>query len=540
MPLFQVPGVPSSLTPLLRARPHSQRSGKKRKRTSSPESDFDDDDREINPEPDQSKASSLEAASINPLSLTPDEILQYKTAGLDLGQALPSKSIPDFPHRGFPSSISVDVSGNHDRGRADSATEEEARGGMTYGSKLRMRHLGVLTTVLHHCLLQGDILRASRAWALLLRSQVRGRGIDIRNSGYWGIGAELLIRAGEKPAEGWETSTNTEERSEAEEREEDDDANHQAKEVRAEEVVAEEVYAEQVEVEEDSKKDVRNHEPRWGTAAGLEMAKDYYERLILQYQYTRQFPNSVNSLDFWPAMLGCEIYGIQYEQKAALRIVAAEEDRYEDEEEEEDEEGEEEDDDAGEFQDQDFDIDENDPDGFFRRQQRREARRKEQRRKAFWERHDEIRRTALMAAEKVAGRMDELMTAPPFLDNAALHRLRGMLALYVGDLSVPALLEEKEKGEDGRSDVDEYGEDEDINVGRRNSGGIWGKFTDRRLLERQRRVAHERGLAKRLEERARARKEFQKAQKDGGRVDWILVGLDDDGDEIHDTSMTSS
>merc|ERR1712093_213285 len=52
-------------------------------------------------------------------------------------------------------------------------------------------------------------------------------------------------------------------------------------------------------------------ERRWGSREGLELAKSYYERLILEYPYNRQFQRSVSALDFWPAMVGCEIYGVQ-------------------------------------------------------------------------------------------------------------------------------------------------------------------------------------------------------------------------------------
>ena len=233
-------------------------------------------------------------------------------------------------------------------------------------------------------------------------------------------------------------------------------------------------------------------ERRWGTAAGLEKAKEYYERLILQHPYKRQYYGSINSLDFWPAMLGCEIYGIQFEQKEALRRIAI---------------AEENDEEAGEDLFDEDEIRDDDPDAYMAAQDRREAQKEERRREIFWDRREQVRQTTLTAAEKVAARMDELMTSLPFSDSHTLHRLRGMLALYIGDLSVPALLWQDESDDEGN----------DSQSGR-NVIGTKEQLASRRLLERQRRAEHERGLAKRSEERSRARKAFEKILKDGGKV----------------------
>jgi RNA polymerase I specific initiation factor len=336
---------------------------------------------------------------------------------------------------------------------------------------LRIQHLGVLTTILHRCLLEGDIPRASRAWAMLLRAQVNGKGINIRSSGYWGIGAELLIRSGEKPARerrAFREDEGESSESDAEDSGDDDEAK--------------------------SWKDAKYGESeRWGTAYGLEKAKDYYERLILQHPYKRQYHDSVNSLDFWPAMLSCEIYGIQFEQKEALRKLTAEEES---------------DDvvmaDISSEEGENATMD--DPDAYFAARERRETHQRE----IIWKRREEIRQTALVASEKIAARMDELMTTPPFSDSHVLQRLRGMLALFIGDLSVPALFQAE--GQDSE-DLDES------DGGRRDRWAAGGeRLADRRLLERQRRAEHERGLAKQAEEVEKARKAFEKIQKDGGRI----------------------
>jgi hypothetical protein len=355
-------------------------------------------------------------------------------------------------------------------------SETEGSNRETRAPYLRMHHLGVLTTILHRCLLEGDIQRANRAWAMLLRAQVNGKGVNIRSSGYWGIGAELLMRGGERRIRGGGFRQGHE--SEEPESGSSDSESGQ----------------------EGGSKDGESYgatEGRWGTAAGLEKTKEYFERLILQHPYKRQYHNSVSALDFWPAMLGCEVYGIQFEQKEALKKIEAEE---------EDEDVHVED----EMSDEDETVGHDDPNEYMVAQQRKEARQQDRRKEVFWRKRDEVRQTALSATQKVAARMDELMTSPPFSDSHALHRLRGMIALYIGDLSVPALLDEEE---------DEDRDDQDLEDSRRNIWGTDEKLAGRRLLIRQRRVEHERGLVQRAEERLRARKAFEKALKDGGRVD---------------------
>src|ERR1700734_3839252 len=154
MPLFSLP-LDSSSTRLPTRAHFYLRSSKKRKRLSSPHVDFSEEFGlpASNSAPEDA---SLPAASTNPLSLSPDEIHQYKVAGLGLDQELPSKSIPDFPHRGlppsFPPASHIDVAVQTD----DESTEIE--GGKVQRERkaphLRMQHLGVLTTILQRCLLE--------------------------------------------------------------------------------------------------------------------------------------------------------------------------------------------------------------------------------------------------------------------------------------------------------------------------------------------------------------------------------------------------
>lgn len=394
---------------------------------------------------DEASKPTLSAAIRNPLALGPDEIEQYRLAGLEIDQPLPQVEEPDFAHKALVSK---------GRDGFDAETEERKKSRLGKEVRLRTRHVGVLTAVLHRCLAEGDIARASRAWSLLLRVQVNGVGMELRESGYWGIGAELLIRQGEKPARGLLGLDGK---------------------MREEDVI-----------ENDENEEKNSTEPRrWGSKAGLERAKDYFERLILQYPYRRQFHNSINALDFWPAMLGCEIYGIQYEQKQALQLLQAQEQNEE-------------------FTPSDVDNSDNeelaaaDGEDFYHAQEKRDQRREARKREHFRQEKELVRGTALTAAEKVALRMDELMALPPFSDSHVLLRLRGMVALYVGDLNVPHI----ENGEE-----EEQGRDED------SERGLNGQ---ERMLERQRRSEWERDLGRRSEEREKAKALFEKIKKGGG------------------------
>lgn len=335
-----------------------------------------------------------------------------------------------------------------------------------HGPKLRMQHLSVLTAVLQRCIQEGDIPRASRAWALLIRAQVAGAGVDIRSSGYWGIGAELLTRGGETKARN---------RFHA-----DSDSDYEA--------------------DDEDNSNVRDRELNeggWGSKDGREKAKAYYERLILQYPYKRQFHGSVSALDFWPAMVTCEIYGIQHERQQSLKRIARAEEKDEDEYAS--------DSDSDVFEDAESHVSEEDGDAAAI-EQRRKDKRNWRKAEKIWAQKDEARQTALLAAENLAGRMDELMTSPPFSDSQTLLRLRGMLALYIGDLGVPAM------------PIQEYGE---------------GNDTDRRFSIRQGISDHERGKRNLVEEQTKARKLFKKIA-DSGEDNLDLGGLylGDDQDEM--------
>ncbi|KAL9027287.1 MAG: hypothetical protein Q9196_004168 [Gyalolechia fulgens] len=173
--------------------------------------------------------------------------------------------------------LRIEVAHNDEDG-AETATAATTFGSSP-GAGLRQQHLSVLTSLLHRCVLEKNYQQASRAWGMLLRIEVNGHPLDIRAQERWGIGAELLLHGGSSLAsqigsEGNQTS------------------------------------------QLDKRQLVRSAESLQG---GLIQAKDYYERLILQFPYRKTAPHSISSLTFYPVMFGIWIHSVQLRYKITLQ-----------------------------------------------------------------------------------------------------------------------------------------------------------------------------------------------------------------------------
>lgn len=496
MPLFTLPisGANGEISRAYSTSRPSQSTniGRKRKRDASPSSTAPFQSRQSSRP--QSSASSPAPSQVsthiaNPLSLNDAERAQYLLAGLPLDAELPSTSFTDFPQRGLPDDAIIDDEGGWTTAGEQTESEVKKRRA-TKGSHLRLRHLGVLTTIVQRCLLEGDIKRATKAWSLLLRMQIGGRGIDLRSTGYWGIGAELLIRSGQSRPIGKKplASYTLDEESENEEQD-DDDAIRRRQQFGP---------------------------PSWGSKEGIQAAKAYYERLILQHPYLRQFSGTtLSSLDFWPAMLSCEVYGIQHEYATSMAQVATAQDNGNVSDTDQDEEDSTVDDsmDLDDYEDDQSMMEEKER----RRLDRLDARQEEKKDSRKWNQKENIRRRALEAATSIATRMDELMTGPPWTDSATLLRLRGCIHLWVGDLSVPT--EWPGGAKEDESSV--------LNRMARNRG----KLAARAQQEEDRRKAMEVGRLWRRQMREEAQITFLKAERRGARCPEVEMDEDRDEDE---------
>ena len=290
---------------------------------------------------------------------------------------------------------------------------------------LRRHHMSVLTTIMQRCLLDGDYDRAGRAWAMILRTDVRGKAPDLRGEGRWGIGPEILLRQ-DHQSEREELSQDPDEAStvDLDDGPEDLDAPRSMGDAAA-------LY----------------------TKEGFSKAKEYYERLILEYPYHRRWTSTVNSLDFYPAMFGLWIYATH--QERAKRWEAA----------------------VG------------DQDETLRSEPEQPGR----------DMAEEMRGRELLGAELIASRMDEVLLSPPHSDSPELWHLRGMVALWMADLCLPAISTHaaSNRDENSKSSVDN---------------------SPQGRLRPSDAGHHEDELARRNDELDRARSAFQKVRLMGGSV----------------------
>jgi RNA polymerase I specific initiation factor len=133
----------------------------------------------------------------------------------------------------------------------------------------------------------------------------------------------------------------------------------------------------------------------WFTRKGFEDAKKYYERLIVQHPFNKQNPAAVSALDFYPAMFGLWIYVVHQEAKLKSLEPASGETEFDDDDELKSEAG-------------------SPIIGKSSKQQPI---------------HEE-----LSQAREIADRLDSVMTALPYRDDAGLRDLRRMLQHWIADL----------------------------------------------------------------------------------------------------------
>ena len=252
----------------------------------------------------------------------------------------------------------------------------------------KRRHVDNITTILHQCMLKEDWKRASRAWGLLLRTEIAGRGTDARQNGRWGIGAEILMRSHQqadtaKPPRQASTSSD------------DDEA-----------------------VQPRRSEPIPQDRPPFSDE-GFGLAKDYYERLILQYPYLpRAGHQSINAVVFYPALFNIWIYEVQDRSERARRDPRLNE------------------------RDGSTDDSEHSASSGAKGV------------------HLLARTQAVTEASAIAHRMDELMLSPPYDSSSPLLQLRGMLGLWLADLH--AAVADAGPNEDGES---EHERQDDTEIG---------------------------------------------------------------------------
>lgn len=238
----------------------------------------------------------------------------------------------------------------------------------------RQQHLAALTTILHRCVLEGDYVRAGRAWGMLLRTEVNGHSMDVRTHDLWGFGAEILCRRRLQPIE----SSSMQQRS--------------------------------LTSEDDSRVQALLNPKKWFSSEGFEMARGYYDRLILQHPYRKASPSAVGALEFYPAMFGLWIYSEQEEYGLSLRFL------------------------------READIKlVQDPRKLEHTSKRYPSPRPHT--QAQLQQND-INKAFLRRGQDIAARLDELLVSPPFSDSTRLWDLRHLVYLWIEDFSGTTLLSE--------------------------------------------------------------------------------------------------
>ncbi|KAL6881610.1 hypothetical protein HDV57DRAFT_67856 [Trichoderma longibrachiatum] len=189
------------------------------------------------------------------------------------------RAVKHFPHR-------AQDSGEDER-KYQSETERRQRKS-TRRDDDRKGHLDVMLRATEQFLAQGDISKAAKAFAIVLQLRPRAQPIDIRLHNLWSIGSEILMRQREQLQEMDQQYTEPSSLQSA--------------------------YA------GGDRDGVRTSAaPRWGSSANLSEIKSYYETLIRQFAYDQKQPNKPSALDFWLALLSCELSTIYAEH---LRSIA--------------------------------------------------------------------------------------------------------------------------------------------------------------------------------------------------------------------------
>ncbi|KAJ9658311.1 hypothetical protein H2198_003741 [Neophaeococcomyces mojaviensis] len=199
---------------------------------------------------EQSEEGNIEYTAV----LTPDERTQRRLAGQPLDSPPPPFPFPHaslrqvYPPKG---QLKNGITGIGDK---PTTTPDETH------VSLRAQHLAAMTSALHKCLMQKDFRRASRALALILRTEVAGSTVDIRQGGLWGAGAEALLQG--------------------------------------------------------NMSDVAMPISR----KNFERVKTFYDKLALQYPWQRRWPNITNAQDFKSAMFALWIYTACAESKRLQNV----------------------------------------------------------------------------------------------------------------------------------------------------------------------------------------------------------------------------
>ena len=346
-----------------------QSSSRKRKRSESDQDDVLDDH---SPELDCSSNSTGSPEDVSAPS--PHLRAQHRANERHLNTGILGKNFPHVKPRQNEDSVAGDNSELHDalgdaKLRMLFQNRQYIKDGLVHdvssSTGFRRQHVAALTTILHRGILEGDYVRAGRAWGILLRIEVKGRFMDVRTSDQWGLGAEILCRRRSQPIE----KTSNQRRS--------------------------------LIFEDNSRKQPLFTSEQWFSSEGFDLARSYFERLILQHPYRKQFRSAVGALDFYPAMFGLWIYSEQERYELSLKSFREADAKLTQELSEPEHTG------------------KGDPSTHSHTTTHSEEKR--------------IKKAYLRRGQQIAARLNELLASPPFSDNRRLQDLKTMVNRWIGD-----------------------------------------------------------------------------------------------------------
>ncbi|KAM0452653.1 hypothetical protein ACHAPV_009272 [Trichoderma viride] len=196
---------------------------------------------------------------------------QFALAGLSEYDEDPRLSAKQFPHQ------RLDLEEDEKRKPSPKGGQQRPR----LRDDDRKGHLDALLRATEQFLAQGDVAKAAKAFGIILQLRPRTQSIDIRLHNLWSIGAEILMRQREKL----------------------ENVNQH--------------------LPEHSPPGPGGHafpmaESRWRVSSSMSEIKSYFEILIRQYAYDHKLPHKLSALDFWLALLSCELGNIYTEHLGAI------------------------------------------------------------------------------------------------------------------------------------------------------------------------------------------------------------------------------
>ncbi|KAK0764569.1 hypothetical protein N5P37_003971 [Trichoderma harzianum] len=199
--------------------------------------------------------------------------VQLVVAGVSEADENPRSSVKKFPHRGLEDLEQQErkYQSESENGKQKSRLREDDRKG----------HLDVLLRATEQFLAQGEIAKAAKAFGIVLQLRPRAEAIDIRLHHLWAIGSEILMRQREQLKE-----------------------------------IDEQLFT--------GSNETQKVAPRWGSSSNMSELKSYFEILIRQYAYDHKMPHKVSAVDFWLALLSCELSTIYAEHLRGIAHLEAE------------------------------------------------------------------------------------------------------------------------------------------------------------------------------------------------------------------------